>query len=119
MKYTEMKKLYILILTILFFLAVPVQTFSQSAGSAGMFENNKSENNTNQGNSSDDDSSSGFFRVGSTENPDDAGRATKEGEEPSDVGNGIIIASTFFAAFYILMKIRKNKRTLVINDEFL
>ena len=116
MKYTEMKKLYILILTMLFILAVPVQTFGQmEGGSAGLFDSNKTDDNANKGSNSED-SSSGFFRVGSTENPDDAGRATKEGEEPSDVGNGIIISSTFFAAVYVLMKFRKDKKKLVVNS---
>ena len=110
MNYNNMKRLYILILAVLFIVAVPVQTFGQS----GFFDSSKSED-TNSGSNSEGDSNSGFFRVGSTENPTDSGGATKESELPSDAGNGIIIASVLFAASYTLVKIRKDKKKMVVN----
>ena len=106
-----MRKLYLIILTTIFVLAVPVQTFGWGQlESPGIFKEKSPGENTDKDNSSDIDLNSGFFRVGSTENLDDAGGATKESELPSDKGNGIIIASIFFAASYMLLKIRKDKK---------
>ena len=102
-----MKRLYILILAVLFIVAVPAKTFGQS----GFFDSSKSED-TNSGSNSEGDSNSGFFRVGSTENLDDAGGATKESELPSDAGNGILIASILFASSYMLVKISKERKKI-------
>ena len=104
-----MRKLYFLVLTVFFILAVPIQTFSQFGVSAGLFDNSKSDENTDQSSDSGSDSGSGFFRAGGTENPDDGGGSTKE-DAPSDAGNGILIASAFFAASYMLIKIRRDKK---------
>jgi len=105
-----MKRFHILILTTIFILAVPFQTFSKGQSESGGFfkENNSKDNN------SDIDSNSGFFRIGGTENTGDGGGATKESELPSDGGNVIIIASILFAASYML--VRKRIRTEGLKD---
>ena len=106
-----MKRLFILLLTILCILAVSAQTLRKDRSeSAGIFTENSSGESANQDNGSDDSSNLGFFRAGGNENNDDGGGATKEGELPSDEGNGVIIVSILFAAFYGLVRIRKNKR---------
>jgi len=106
-----MNRLYILILTILCSFAVSAQTLNKSdAGSAGIFSNSSSGEKENKDSGSSNNSNSGFFRVGSTENPSDGGGATKEAEAPLDPGNGILFASVLFAASYMLVKIRKEKK---------
>ena len=106
-----MKRLFTLLLTILCILAVSAQTLRKDRSeSAGIFTENSSGESANQDNGSDNSSNSGFFRAGGNENNDDGGGATKEGELPSDEGNGVIIVSILFAAFYGLVRIRKNKR---------
>ena len=106
MKYTKMKRLYILLLTILCVVAVSAQTKTESPG---IFRENNS-GVASQSGGSNNDSNSGIFRVGSTENTGDGGGATKESEAPLDSGNGILLASFLFAAFYMYVKIRKEKK---------